>query len=234
VTEPDPALCAVCQRPGRVPNRPMVCDGDRFGIDDDLRAIPGLCALLDPERLSVADGPKVSGSREAPVPNRVDGVDLTLPSRMAARALVARGLLGLDPDQVGHLPVATILETIVRDWIRQPWCRVTLAPKPDVTSLCEWLRTHLDDACDWHEDIADHAAEVRALRRTLLAALGRSQRSGDYIGRCPTMLREGRCDTRLYADPYVDHIACPKCRVSWPRHRWLRLAAEQQDARESA
>jgi hypothetical protein len=222
----DPIRCVVCARPGRIPHNPPVCSGCRFGIGDTLRTIPELYALLNPERVSVADGPKVSGSREAPIPIRVDVVDLTLTAR---NGVVIDGY----GDQTGAQSVATILDQWVRDWRDTLWPDHSL-PNPTVVELVGWLRNRLEVACDSHPAIDEFAAEVRALRRTLLAALGRSQRSGDYIGRCPTMLRDGRCDTRLYADPYISEIRCPRCCTTWPRHQWLHLAAMQQDVREAS
>jgi len=63
----------------------MVCDVDRDWLDRVLGEIVELYALL-PEQLAPgqAAGPRVSGSREAPLPLRVDPLDLTMPARQTA------------------------------------------------------------------------------------------------------------------------------------------------------
>ena len=117
----DQHSCVVCQR--RIPNRPLVCDGDRQGLDSMLREIPDLFARLDPSP-GAGGGPKVSGSREAPVPVSVDVVDLTSPARPGSVAVRMAGdwsLQGGDPLQVGpraqlhglHRPAQPDLEVVV-------------------------------------------------------------------------------------------------------------------------
>src|SRR5690606_32327969 len=103
--------------------------------------------------------PRVSGTRSVPAPAPLDRIDLTLPARPAARRLLARGALGIDSDQIGHLSVATILDTWVRDWRDTCWPGTHL-PAATVADLVTWLRTRLPDACQRHPRIAEFAGEV--------------------------------------------------------------------------
>lgn len=173
-------------------------------------------------------GPRVSGSPSRAVPADLTMVDLTLPARQGSRGPYVRGILGLDLDQHGVLSVATDLETICREWIRQPWCRVDHLPKPDVTSMVEWLRTHLNDACDHDEGIKDVADVIRSLRYMLLE--DRANRSGEYVGDCPARLRDGTyCAAGLRVDPYLPTVHCRRCGTSWDRRigGWRELKAAQ-------
>jgi hypothetical protein len=265
VTEPDPIYCLVCRRPGRIPDRPPVCTGDRTGIHGWLAEIPDLYAhaltlgyvLRDVRGVRVDDqgqhkhydpvantlpsgplrrtgnSPRVSGSPTPVVPADLTVVDLTLPARQGSRGPYVRGILGLDPDQHGVLSVATDLETICREWIRESWCRVDHMPQPDVTSLCEWLRTHLDDACDYHEGIKDAADVIRSLRYMLLE--DRANRSGEPIGDCPARLRDGSyCATTLRCDPYLSRVVCRRCGTCWDRQTggWRELRAAQWEVEQ--
>lgn len=228
--------CVVCRNPKRIPNRPMVCDGDRQRLGSMLAEIPDLYARLDAARAGAGSGPKVSGSREAPVPVSLDAVDLAAPARAGSVGIRTRGdwsTKGGDPDQVGYLPVATELDTWVRDWITQEWCPGAHLPTPTVAILGGWLRTRLDDACDQHPAVDEFAADVKRVHRSLTRAIGELRNTGERVGTCPSKLRDDtRCNTTLRADPYVDQIACPRCGTTWPRRQWLQLAAAQDDVRD--
>jgi hypothetical protein len=113
---------------------------------------------------------RVSGSRHAPIPANLHQLDLTAQARQGSRAPHARGVLGLDKDQIGHLSIATELDTWVRDWREQLFADQHL-PVPTVTTLVAWLQTRLGDACDRHEDIDEFAADIRQLRQLLHGAL---------------------------------------------------------------
>ena len=224
----DQHSCVVCQR--RIPNRPLVCDGDRQGLDSMLREIPDLFARLDPSP-GAGGGPKVSGSREAPVPVSVDVVDLTSPARPGSVAVRMAGdwsLQGGDPLQVGYLSVATELDQWARDWISHDWCPGDHLPVPTVATLAGWLRVRLDTACDEHPAIDEFAVKIRQIHRALTRQVGEVKRTGERVGRCPAVLRDNtRCGTTLYVDPYVSQIACARCRTSWSS--WLELMAAMEE-----
>src|SRR5690606_34873509 len=169
-TEPtEPTGCVVCQRAGRIPHRPPVCEGCRTKLAGWLREIPALYARLDPQP-SKTGGEKVSGSRTPPVPPDLDVVDLTSPARPGSSAVKWSGrwaALGGDPDQIGHLPVATVLDFWVRDWIANDWCPGDHLPLPVVATLAGWLETRVDTACDYHPSIDEFAADIRRIHTTL-------------------------------------------------------------------
>lgn len=233
-------LCVTCPvlRPAdapRIPDDGPVCNGDQRSLRTYLSEIPDLYAQLDatPGRSSAE---KVSGSREAPLPLRVDPLDLTMPARQASAEVKYRGdwsHLGGDPDQVGHLSVATELDFWVTDW--RAWRdRGEHPPDPTVSALTHWLLVRLDD-CWTHPAVVEFAGAVQRLVKMLraIATPGGSGRAN--AGLCPEALRDGtRCSARLSADPYVDRITCPRTGTSWNRREgeWRALLAAQAEARK--
>jgi hypothetical protein len=216
-------LCVVCQR--RHYERPNVCEPDRAGMPRLLDDIVELYALLPAALMPGSDGgEKVSGSREAPLPLRVDVLDLTMPAR--TMNLTGHGRHHL-VDQVGTIAVASILDTWVRDWAE---LRGDHLPVPTVASLAGWMRERLDWACDEHPAIDDWAAEMRALVGSLRAATGqRTDRR--VIGRCPTVDEDSGqpCGATLTADPWIDIIECPRCSTRWDRAQWQWLGEILRD-----
>lgn len=143
----DDLACVVCQKPGRIPNRPPVCDGCRSSLGSMLREIPDLFARLDP-RPAKAGTEKVSGSRVPPVPLNLDVTDLAAESRPGSIGVRMAGdwaSCGGDPLQVGYLSVATVLDCWVRDWRESLWPDHSL-PLPVVGVLPGWLADRLDRA----------------------------------------------------------------------------------------
>lgn len=154
--------------------------------------------------------PRVTMTRTPPAPMPLDPVDLTAPARHATRRMHARGALGLDDDQHGHLSTATILDTWVRDWRDCLWPDHRL-PAPTVPVLAAWLRDRADDAAACHPHIDDFAAEIRQLHHILRHALGETDPQPE------TARFEGvtcrRCDLRgvLMQRPADDYVECGNC-----------------------
>jgi hypothetical protein len=217
-------LCCCCQvyrpdAPARLPNRPPVCEGDRAQVRRDLGEIPDAYALLPGVLASgQGSGEKVSGSRQAPLPLRVDPLDLTLPARA--------GSVGI-PDQVGYLSVATELDFWVRDWA--DWRgRGERLPEPDVTTMTQWLLVRLDDAFD-HPAIDEFAAKVSYLRRTLHRMAGIQPLTHHLPAPCPT------CGlTTMVRRDGASYVECDTCGRLWTEEDYRRLcvvlAAEQEVA----
>lgn len=227
-------LCVICTRRYRDEGS-YTCSAEPAALRTLLGEIPDLYISLslydDPEPemaagpvRAVADGPRVSGgSVEAAVPIDLTVLDLTAPSRMAARELAARGALGLDPDQVGDLSVPTVLETWVRDWRDQLYAWSPL-PDPTVYPMCRWLSDRVDQACQSHPAIDEFAGEMRQLRARLRGVAGYSDRPELVPGRCP------RCRYRaLHRLPGDDWIRCGNeeaCGALWtPEELAATLAA---------
>jgi hypothetical protein len=219
-------VCPVYRPAGRprLPDFAPVCSGCRERVKSELSEIPDAYALI-PASLEpgTGTGVKVSGTRTAPIPVRLDALNLLVG---------ATGTVHGDPsDQHGPIPPLVVLDQWVADWIdvRQ---RSEHQPVPTISTLTGWLLARLDWALDEHPAVDDFAREVRDTLRAI-RGVTEPQRTGEYIGKCPAKLRdESRCQTRLYADPYLDQIACPRCGVSWARRQWLQLAAAQDDVRD--
>lgn len=155
---------------------------------DPLGAIGGVAPI--PSRNSQ---PSVSGSRERPIPINVDSVDLAAHARPGSVGIRTRGdwshRPGGDPDQVGRLSVATVLDFWVRDWRDTLWLDQHLPPAT-VPELIAWLRVgasedavgvRIDDACDRHPAIDEMAIEVHNLRRALRGVLGETDPQPELI-----------------------------------------------------
>lgn len=116
-------------------------------------------------------GGKVSGSAHPSAPANLAALDLLAAARHGSRAPHARGVLGMDEEQIGDLSVATVLDTWVRDW-REVRGRGEGLPEPTVAALCRWLADRCEWACDEHPAVDEFAAELRDVRSALYARLG--------------------------------------------------------------
>lgn len=225
-------LCVVCPvyRPAskpRLPDFAPVCTPCRDRVKSELGQIPDLYALI-PASLEpgTGTGVKVSGTRTAPIPVRLDAINL-----IVAPARTIGAVTGNTEDQFGPQPPIVILDLWVRDWI-DTRDQGEHDPVPTISTLTGWLANRLDWALDHHPAVVEFAREIKATLRAI-KAVTEAQRTGEYIGRCPSILRDDtRCGTRLYADPYLDQIVCGRCGVAWARRQWLALAAAQDDVRD--
>jgi hypothetical protein len=142
-------------------------------------------------------GGRVSGSRERPLVIRVDAHDLAMPARV---------LPPYGEDQVGHPPIATVLDGWVRDW-RTHRSRGEGLPEPTVKILSDWLLTRLDDACDDHPAIDEFSAALRQIHGALRAQLGMVE-VPDYKVGVPCR----GCDRiTLYRSNGSDYVECGSC-----------------------
>jgi hypothetical protein len=163
-------ICTPHRTTPRHPTRPNVCDPCRSWLTNTTRAIPNLHQTLqntNPTHAALAanHGTRVTGTTEGHAPTNVDILDLT------ATARVPNPVAGWDNDQIGNLPIASTLDSWVRDWANQRGKREKL-PIPTVAELCAWLTPRIEDACDNHTAIAEFAEDLRALRATLMRING--------------------------------------------------------------
>lgn len=221
------ATCVVCRR--RPARNSQTCDGCRTHTDGHLADIAGLYVYLygQFEKGRRAGDQRVSGSREAPLPLRIDPLDLTMPAPTGRQ----RWSPILD-GQTGYTGVAALLDTWARDWCQTRDMREH-PPVPTVATLVVWLRHRLEWACDNHPDVDQFAAHMRRLH-TILRNVCDLRTDRVYIGDCPVTTDKGPCATPLTADPYLDLIRCTRCRSQWTRDKWLWLGATLRDVQGEA
>lgn len=162
-------------------------------------------------------GQRVSGSREAPLPLRVDVLDLTLPARVTH-------IRGYFDDQMGVISVASVLDFWVRDWISYPQCPGDHLPVPVVATLADWLRKRLAVwAAEHHPAMDEYSGEIEALWYALRNAVGDAPQPRQMCVGVPCK----RCDQMaLYReDDGSGDVRCGGCRhvisadeyMSWTR-----------------
>jgi hypothetical protein len=211
-------ICAVGQHPDREVEASQVCAGCIHRIACDLRDVADLYVRISLRPAAGAAGPRVSGSREAPLPLHLDALDLTMPAR--AEGLTAAGREpdpGGVPLQVGYLSVASVLDLWVRDW-RETRQRGEGLPAPTAVILADWLGKRLDWACAEHPAIAEFAGEIRQLRSTLHALTGDSPARPERLpAPCPG------CDLLALIRDHAG-VRCRACGEWWTEgqyHEWL-------------
>lgn len=231
-------LCVTCaqlrQGEPRIYDRKAVCEPCRSRLRTLIREIDEYYdGLPDQLARSGGVGQRVSGSREAPLPLRVDPLDLMLPARTAAvheppctctefrRPECRRGHPHLD--QTGQVSVATRLDAWVQDWRDVLGLNEGL-PRPDVKHLTAWLLNRLEDACDGHPAIDDFAFEMRELASVLRRTVGASEVKPEHLD-VPCR----RCDLLdLHRLPGEDRIECGSCGCLMTEtefNTWTRLLA---------
>ena len=220
--------CVLCPvfRPVDKPRLPRFmpcCDSCRTRLRVELAEIPDLYALI-PDHLEpeTGTGVKVSGTRTPPLPLRLDPLNLLVagPKRQPVHDLFH--------DQYGPQPPLVVLDLWVAEWIDTRG-QGERQPVPTITTLTGWLLNRLDWALDNHPAVDEFARETHQTLKAI-RSVTQSHRTGASVGTCPSMLRDDtRCDAKLYADPYVDSIACGRCGSTWTRRDsgWLHLAAMQ-------
>ena len=214
----DNRTCVICLRALEAPA--MACTSCSNRIDATLVEIGHHHAdLPDHLQRGQSGGPKVSGSREAPLPLRVDPLDLSLAAPAGRQRWTPLNLA----DQIGHESVLAILDSWVRDW-RDIRNRGEGLPVPAGASLISWLRVRLDWATAQHPAIDDFAEEMHQTRSALRRALGITGGRPDFLD-VPCR----RCDwLSLGHVPRADRVECAHCgdlSTGEEFHRWAGLMA---------
>lgn len=151
--------------------------------------------------------PRVSASKEAPVPVNLDRLDLLTPARTRSSATKDLAYPEQDDDQIGYLSVATTLDGWCRDWAGT---RRESVPAPIVAGQCRWLLDRWDWACDEHPAIDEFAAELADVWHALRRAAGLTMPKPELCVGIPCKSIE--CDLRtLYRVPGSDFIECASC-----------------------
>lgn len=221
------ASCVVCAK--RPPEWGLVCAPCTSRMRDQLRELVDEYALLDATPGASA-GQRVSGTRTAPLPARLDVLNLLGPG--SAHVHVHRR--DEHDDQIGELPTLVWLESWCRDW-RDTRGQGETLPEPTITGMTRWLDHRLDWAADEHEAVDEFAAELGKALRLLRGV----NRAGDrpesmFVGYCPAEATDGPCGQPLYANTRYAVIVC-RCGAEYARHDggWERLAATLKAAGSS-
>lgn len=214
-------LCVVCpqlrQGEPRIYERANVCEGCRLRLASILTDISvGYRHLAGEFVPGQGHDERVSGSREAPLPLRVNPLDLTLSARVGI-------IHDSNHDQIGYKPVAAILDSWVRDWRDVLGLQEGL-PRPNVRHLTIWLGHRLEKACDDHPAIDEFTAEMRDLLGVIRRTIGTTEVRPEHLD-VPCR----RCDLLdLHRLPGQDRIECGSCGDLLTEEeytRWVKLVA---------
>ena len=212
--------CVACNH--RDPQFPPACNLCRRRLPSRLWELRDLHSLLGAALQPGQTGTeRVSGSREVPVPLRLEPLDLAAGADQADRVLFARGVLGIDDAQVGSLSVATILQTRCVEMAK---LLEVDPPKADVPSMVSWLSRHLSWAWSDYPDVADLASEVATLLYSVRALLNVSRKPIYLKDACPS------CGVKaLRRDPGGGDVECGNCHRDWDFTQFERLAVVLAD-----
>jgi hypothetical protein len=209
--------CVCCSR--RDPHEGYACTPCRSRLRSWLSEIPDLYSQLLDEPLAPSGSPgkggPVSGSKDRPIPIRVDLFDLTNAGGWPEV---------LDEDQVGHLPVWMTLQTWARDW--STFRAMGEAGDQSVPGLCHWMRERVDDMCDEHEAIDEAFADIRRLHGAMRTQLGLID-IPDYKHGVPC--RNQACNALALVRPngsdFIECQECPSVLTPGEYDTWVRALA---------
>jgi hypothetical protein len=167
----------------------------------------------------LSSAPRVAGSREAPVPVRLNDLDLLGAARVPSLTRAYKGQLA---DQVGELPVATVLDGWCRDWSET---RRERTPDPHPARQCGWLADRLDWAFAEHPAVDEFATEIGDLWHVLRRAAGLTIPRAEPVQGVPC--RSIECDlktlVRVPGSIYVECSSCGALMTEDELHAWCKL-----------
>lgn len=210
---------ALCPLPHRNdPDRPrrarrgLICEGHFRGLTERLADDLPILALEVEESLvrSSTPGPKVSGTREAPLPY-VEAASAALRAARSVLACWAVEVLDEHPD--GLHP-----------------------PAPTINALCAFLGRHLEwiSAQDWIGELHRELGEIRAtllgaqaIKRTRLVVLGPcNERVACDVATHELVTCTGELRARVHTtdDTLPGTISCTGCKTEHPSSTWRALS----------
>ncbi|MEE1813514.1 hypothetical protein PUR59_00415 [Streptomyces sp. SP18ES09] len=170
-----------------------------------LGAIPGLFERLDDHlaRGSSSGGPAVAGSKTAPIPCRLDVLNL----RTAAG------------------PALAPLETWVRDWAEAGYAEIGErgSSVARVTHACRTLRFNLTRAVNQHPAVEEFAGEMASIWRTLSRTVTGESAPRRIAVTCP-------CEQTLRITLDTRGETCPRCGAEYGHSEVLRLPLAERRA----
>ena len=216
--------CTCCRR--RDAYEGYACGPCRSRLRTWLLEIPDLWGQLLAEPLAPSGSPgkggPVTGSRERPIPIRVDLFDLTHPGAAA----YVQG-----DDQVGHIPVWVTLESWARDW--STYRAMGEHSGVGVADICRWMRERVDEMCDEHPAIDECYRDIRSLRGALLAQLGQVD-IPDYKKGVPCRQCNALALVRRNGEDFIECGECPAVLTPGEYDAWVRLMAAAAKKMEKA
>jgi len=208
----DRPTCAVCRKP--LPHEQLARFACRFceeAIDTQLAELPELYGRLEGALVPGSQvGPRVGGSRTAP-----------LPVALLPLSLRAKG------------GIVTVLQAWQVDWHDRlgwghPRWRGDL--EEQLGHVVKALRNNLPWACELHPAAAEFATEVRELHSAATRALESHPAANVRVPCTQTVWdedagNERRCDAAIRIDMWADHLDCRACGRRYERDEWhlLRL-----------
>lgn len=176
--------------------------------------LPALFRQLDTTAALMKGASRVSsggsGTRTAPIPPRLDVLNMVGPGGVAARLSAIedswRQVLG---------------------WTVAPWRG---SPAQAVPLLAEFLANNLLWACSSYEEVGQDIDDLRRLHTQCKNVVEQKQTPGDVkIGLCPVVVEERLCVEQLYASARSFKTACTACGTSWEgEDEWRDLRAAQE------
>lgn len=203
------------------------CQPCEDGTRTRLKQLPALFAQLNQTAALIpgarkTSGAAPSGSRTAPLPLRLDVIDLVGPGGIATRLQAIedswRQALGR------RIQPATDGVRIFASWRSNP--------ARAVPGHVEFLVINLQRACEQYESIGQDIDDIRQLHATCTAIVEQKPKIGSVkIGVCPVSIDDGRCAEQLYASARSFKTVCQTCGTTWEGvHEWRQLRAAQQEA----
>lgn len=181
-----------------------------------LAELPSLFRQLDTTAALMKGASRIgaggSGSRTAPIPPRLDVLNLVGPGGVAARLSAIedswRAVLG---------------------WTVAPWRG---SPAQAVPQLVEFLANNLLWACSSYEEVGQDIDELRRLHSECTALVNDERRPGRVqIGNCPTQVDDQPCWQPLTASAASHRVRCGSCGARWETlGEWRELRAAQEVA----
>jgi len=137
----------------------LLCGRCRTRLSSLLIQMPSLAAWLE-ENIAAggnANGPKISGSREDPIPLRIDVLDFVGPTSSREISLTRT------PDAAEQYGEPSLLDTV------SSWCLLVSEerdddwpPRDDLATLCRWLHSQLDwiTTQPWVDDLLSNLQDT--------------------------------------------------------------------------
>lgn len=171
-------------------------------------------------------GTATTGSKEPPIPPRLEVLALTGPGGVATELQAI--------EDAWRLAFGRKIEPR-SDGVRM-FASWRIHPATAVPEHVNFLRINLERACERYESIGQDIDDIRRLHAEATAALSTERRPGHVqIGPCPVQLEDGLCRMLLTATVASSFVRCPNCQTEWDGYAaWRQLRLAQQGVLEQA